>query len=174
VAEAVGCLVTLGTPHGLARLTNRYRHAGHEASAFLDSESPGAFFAPRTRYLSVGSGLEGGSFTGAAGRMADLFFSIAVGEETGTVGDGIVPSAAAHLEGAEQLTLEGVRHGMIGSPWYGDERIIEQWWPTALRLWHEAIQARSAHAPRTAAGVNGHEALELEVAGWSSGSSSGS
>ncbi|MDQ3937297.1 MAG: hypothetical protein M3253_01300, partial [Chloroflexota bacterium] len=43
VAEAVGCLTTLGTPHMLADLPNRYRHAGHEASAFLDRETPGAY-----------------------------------------------------------------------------------------------------------------------------------
>ena len=70
-AEAVGCLVTLGTPHGLGRLANRYRHASHVAVEFLDRESPGAFFAPRTAYLSVGSRLQAGRFHGpvwAAGR----------------------------------------------------------------------------------------------------------
>lgn len=148
VAEAVGCLVTLGTPHALARLTNRYHHAGHEASAFLDRASPRAFFAPRTSYLTVGSRFEGGSFSGTMDRMAYRFFSIVVGEETGTVGDGIVPAAAAHLDGAEQLTLEGVCHGMIGSPWYGDESVIEKWWPTAVRLWGEALQVRAPKDPR--------------------------
>ncbi len=174
VAEAIGCLVTLGTPHGLALLANRYRHAGHEASAFLDREVPGAFFAPRTGYLTVGSSLEGGSFSGAAGRLADEFFSIAVGAETGTTGDGIVPDAAAHLDGAEQLTLDDVRHGMIGSPWYGDEPIIDEWWPTAVRLWREALEARSEGGSSAVAGANGREPLEFDIAGWSSGSSSGS
>ena len=174
VAEAVGCLVTLGTPHGLARLSNRYRHAGHEAAAFLDREAPGAFFAPRTRYLTIGSGFQGDAFPGRVGRLANQFFSIAVGEETGTAGDGIVPAAAVHLDGAEQMTLDGVRHGMIGSPWDGDEPVLEQWWPTAIRLWREALATRSRSPSQPAAGANGRKALELEVAGWSSGSSSGS
>ena len=143
VAEAVGCLVTLGTPHGLARLRNRYRHAGHEAAAFLDRQAPGAFFAPRTRYLTIGSGFEGHVFSGRVDRLANQFFSIAVGEETGTAGDGIVPAAAVHLDGAEQMTLDGVRHGMIGSPWYGDEHVIQQWWPTADHLWREALETRA-------------------------------
>ena len=151
VADAVGCLVTLGTPHGLARLSNRYRHAGHEAAAFLDREAPGAFFAPRTRYVTVGSGFQEDAFSGRVGRLADQFFSIVVGEETGTTGDGIVPAAAVHLDGAEQMTLDGVRHGMIGSPWYGDEQVIEQWWPTAVRLWREALATRAAEPSEAAA-----------------------
>jgi len=143
VAEAVGCLVTLGTPHGLARLANRYHHAGHEAAAFLDRQTPGAFFGPRTAYLTVGSSSPGAALTGAVGRLSDEVFSMVVGRETAGLGDGIVPVAAVHLEGATQLTYEDVRHGMIGSPWYGDDRIIERWWPVALRLWRAALAARA-------------------------------
>lgn len=146
VAEAVGCLVTLGTPHGLAQLPNRFWHAGHDASAFLDRESPGAFFAPRTGYLSVGSAHAATALPGLAGRGVDEFFSIAVGEDTRRLGDGIVPAAAVHLHGAEQLTFDDVVHGMIGTPWYGDDTIIDRWWPSALRLWRAALAARSAPA----------------------------
>ena len=142
VAEAVGCLVTLGTPHGLARLANRYQHAGHAATAFLDRATPGAYFAPRTSYLSIGARTPGAEFPGLGGVAANEFFSIAVGDETQALGDGIVPFAAVHLEGAEQLTFDDVRHGMIGSPWYGDDALVDRWWPTALRLWRTALAAR--------------------------------
>jgi pimeloyl-ACP methyl ester carboxylesterase len=144
VAEAVGCLVTLGTPHGLAQLTNRYRHAGHEAAAFLDRTAPGAHFAPRTSYLTVGSSYEGATFPGLAGRLATEVFSMVVGSDSATAaGDGIVPSGAAHLPGARQLTFDDARHGHIGSNWYGADEMIDRWWPTALELWHEALRARS-------------------------------
>ena len=148
VAEAVGCLVTLGTPHGLAGVPNRYQHAGHAAAAFLDRTSPGAYFAPRTAYLSIGARTPGAAFPGLGGELANEFFSIAVGDETRAMGDGIVPYSAVHLEGARQLTFDDVRHGMIGTPWYGDEEIIDRWWPTALELWRAALAARTTAQSR--------------------------
>lgn len=142
VAEAVGCLVTLGTPHGLADIPNRYRHAGHHATAFLERETPGAHFAPRTSYLTVGSGFPEAAFPGVAGRLAGEVFSMVVGTDTQALGDGIVPAASVHLEGAEQMTFDDVRHGMIGTPWYGDDAILDRWWPVAVQLWRDAIAAR--------------------------------
>lgn len=143
VAEAVGCLVTLGTPHRLDELAGRYHHAGHDATEFLNRETPGAFFAPRTAYLSVGSAFPQAVFGGIVGRLADQVFSMIVGTDTQTTGDGIVPAAAVHLPGAEHITFDDVRHGMIGAPWYGDEQIIDRWWPTALRVWGQALDARA-------------------------------
>jgi hypothetical protein len=143
VAEAVGCLVTLGTPHGLHRLTNRYHHAGHAALKFLDEATPGAHFAPRTSYLSVGGRTPGAEFPGVAGDLANQMFGVAVGRETQALGDGIVPFSAVHLEGATQLTYEDVRHGMVGAPWYGDDAMLDRWWPVAIDLWQAALKARS-------------------------------
>lgn len=142
VSEAVGCLVTLGTPHMLADLNNRYHHAGHDAVEFLEREIPGAHFAPRTGYLTVGSSNRHAPSQGLVGRLSDEIFSMVVGRDDEAQGDGIVPSAAAHLAGAHQLTYEDVRHGHIGANWYGDERMIERWWPQAIRLWREALEAR--------------------------------
>lgn len=143
VAEAVGCLVTLGTPHGLAGLTNRYHHAGHSALEFLDKATPGAYFAPRTSYLSVGGRTPGAEFPGLAGDAANELFGVAVGRETQALGDGIVPFSAVHLDGATQLTYDDVRHGMVGAPWYGDDVMLDRWWPVALELWRAALKARS-------------------------------
>jgi hypothetical protein len=146
VGDAVGCLVTLGTPHKLAWLPNRYRHAGHEASAFLDRESPGAFFAPRTTYLSVGSTYPMAAFPGVVGKAAREVFSVIVGDDTSGVGDGIVPFSAVHLEGAEQMTFDDARHGHIGANWYGSDAIVDRWWPAAVRLWQSALAARAQGA----------------------------
>jgi hypothetical protein len=145
VAEAVGCLVTLGTPHGLAQLHNRYHHAGHEAASFLEQVTPGAYYAPRTAYLTVGSSYRGAAFPGVVGKLAGEVFSMVVGSDTSDpAGDGIVPSAAVHLPGAEQLTFEDARHGHIGHDWYGSDRLIDRWWPRAVELWHEALRARAS------------------------------
>jgi hypothetical protein len=168
VAEAVGCLVTLGTPHGLAQLDNRYWHAGHEAAAFLDRLTPGAYFAPRTSYLTVGSSYREAALPGVAGRVVGEVFTTIVGSDTAVAaGDGLVPSAAVHLPGAEQITFEDARHGHIGSNWYGADQMIDRWWPRAVALWQDALEARGFDANRD-------ERLELAVAGWSSGSSLGS
>ncbi len=192
VAEAVGGLVTLGTPHGLTGLPNRYRHAGHEAAAFLERETPGAWFAPRTAYLTVGARNVSAKLSGRSGRTYHDVFRVMLGDETELVGDGIVPVAAVHLEGAHQLTYDDVVHGMFGGQWYGDDRVIDRWWPTAVDLWHQALAARAHGEPpigpshpdqspamesaveSASAGQDLQKSLEFEVAGWSSGSSSGS
>ena len=146
-AAKVGCLVTLGSPHGLADLPNRYRHAGHDAAEFLDRVSPGAFFAPRTGYLTVGASFTAARFRGVLGRLVTEVFSIIIGEEIASAGDGIVPAAVVHLQGARQVTYDDVRHGVIGAPWYGDEAVIDRWWPLALELWQDALHARFAEEP---------------------------
>ncbi|CAN5170688.1 lipase [soil metagenome] len=175
VADAVGCLVTLGTPHRLADLDSRYHHAGHEAAAFLGQHSPGAFYAPRTSYLSVGSRRPLTRPAGPLGRAVLEFFELVVGgASTQATGDGIVSTAASQLEGAEGLILDDVLHGHIGSPWYGDDHVIERWWPAAERLWRAALVERGIAAGWGGAGQDRPEALDFAVAGWSSGSSSGS
>ncbi|KAG6593743.1 hypothetical protein SDJN03_13219, partial [Cucurbita argyrosperma subsp. sororia] len=47
-------------------------------------------------------------------------------------GDGVVPEVSAHLEGAINVSFEGVYHSPVGSddelrPWYGSPSILDQW-----------------------------------------------
>ncbi|XP_073102116.1 uncharacterized protein [Elaeis guineensis] len=47
-------------------------------------------------------------------------------------GDGVVPEMSAHLEGALNMSLDGVCHSPIGSddrmrPWYGSPSVLEKW-----------------------------------------------
>ena len=46
-------------------------------------------------------------------------------------GDGITPVATAHLDGADNVTLEGVFHTPLGSsddrPWYGTPAVLDRW-----------------------------------------------
>ncbi|KAJ3694020.1 hypothetical protein LUZ60_009500 [Juncus effusus] len=47
-------------------------------------------------------------------------------------GDGVVPEIAAHLEGALNLSLDGVYHSPVGSndhtrPWYGSPSVVQKW-----------------------------------------------
>jgi hypothetical protein len=154
VAEAVGCLATLGTPHRLFDVPSRYQHAGHAASAFLERETPGAFFAPRTSYLTVTSGDVAPGYPGPLGRVFDEVFSVIVGEQATAAGDGIVPAEVAHLDGAERLTLDGVVHGFIGDNWYGADEIVDRWWPRAVELWQQALAERERAAAGSSASAS--------------------
>jgi hypothetical protein len=47
-------------------------------------------------------------------------------------GDGVVPEVSAHLDGALNISLDGVYHSPVGSddvirPWYGSPDVLEQW-----------------------------------------------
>lgn len=154
VSDRVGALVTLGTPHELAQQPFSFAHAGIEAAAFLSRHAPGARFAPRTAYVTVGSDLVRPTVAPARhlwDRLLGALFRFAVGPTTDAGGDGIVQLSAVHLSGARQLSFHDVRHGHFGSPWYGDDEVVDRWWPVAVELWREALAVREgagAGAPR--------------------------
>ncbi len=57
--------------------------------------------------------------------------SLQVCGEANVWGDGVVPEMSAHLEGAINLTLDGVYHSPVGAneerPWYGTTSILDRW-----------------------------------------------
>jgi hypothetical protein len=161
VADDVGCLVTLGTPYRFDPEVAGWRHAGVRATAFVDSHTPGAWFAPRTAYLSVGSRLVTPSplrLSLSPARFGHLVTRIAVGQTAGVGGDGLVDEGRVHLPGARQLTFDDVLHGTFGGPWYGDERIIDRWWPLALEAWRDALAARA-----TSSGAGARTQLPIDT-----------
>lgn len=47
-------------------------------------------------------------------------------------GDGVVPEVSAHLEGALNISLDGVYHSPVGSdgtirPWFGSASVLKKW-----------------------------------------------
>jgi hypothetical protein len=147
VAGAFGALVTLGTPHHPAEPHGWQNRAGYDATQYLDRTIPGAWFAPRTGYLSVGSRYaEGGrrDDPDRRRRRTGRLYAVVGGEATRTGwGDGLIPEGLVHLEGARQLTLEGVIHGQsMGARWYGSDAVMDSWWPTALDVWRQGLEAR--------------------------------
>ena len=142
--EHVGAIVTLGTPHRYGA-RRRWSRLTWEAASFLDRVAPGAYWAPRVGYLSVGSRyVEGGGWrTGwtrwSAGRFYATF--LGGGAERGW-GDSLVPADACDLDGARCITLEGIAHGQAIAAWYGDEPGLDGWWDAAVETWHDALVAR--------------------------------
>jgi len=153
MAPQVGCLVTLGSPHALHHAPLPSVHEGVRLAAFLARAAPGAHHAPATAYLTVASDAvrpprapTTPARRGPVARLQHAFFRRITGPTLSAGSDGIVSLSLAHLDGARQLTLHDTLHGVIGSPWYGDDLAVDQWWPVAVRSWHEAVAGRPPSA----------------------------
>lgn len=115
----VNTLVTLGTPHiSQERWTKRNLD-------FVKNNYPGAFY-PHVRYVCVaGKAIYGKQRLGSW--LAYNSYLLTCGKGN-CWGDGIIPIEVAHLEGAINITLEGVMHSPL-SPgiWYGSASILPFW-----------------------------------------------
>ncbi|HEY9846694.1 MAG TPA: alpha/beta fold hydrolase [Candidatus Caenarcaniphilales bacterium] len=125
----VATLVTLGTPHSSQeRWTRRNLD-------FVNGTYPGAFY-PDVRYVCVA----GKAIYGEKSRQWTKWFSYKSYELTSGQGhcwgDGVTPIEAAHLEGADNLVLEGVMHSprvsrggaSLGAHlWYGSPEPLKAW-----------------------------------------------
>ncbi len=125
--RAVKTLVSLGTPH-----TSQERWTRKNLD-FVNTTYPGAFYA-QIRYVCVaGKAIFGQKSWPLARWFTYQSYQLTCG--TGLAwGDGVTPVESAHLEGAENLTLDGVLHAprsqspdCPGAPWYGSEPIIPAW-----------------------------------------------
>lgn len=117
--ERVATLVTLGTPHVSQERWTRWN------LDFVNNNYPGAFY-PDVRYVCVA----GKSIFGERRRGSWLAYSsyqLTCGQGN-CWGDGITPITAAHLAGAENLVVEGVKHSpKAAGLWYGSPQIIPSW-----------------------------------------------
>lgn len=114
----VKTLVTLGTPHfSQERWTKRNLD-------FVKTHYPGAFHKT-VRYVCVAGksahGTQNGNWFTASS------YQITCGQKN-CWGDGVTPIEAAHLEGAENLTLDHVWHSpRPGRLWYGSASVVPLW-----------------------------------------------
>jgi hypothetical protein len=127
-AEAVGLwdarakiatLITLGTPQiSCEKLTKKNLD-------FVNDNYPGAFY-PEIRYICVaGKSIYGKKRFGYCLTYSSYQMICGVGN---TWGDGITPVTAAHLAGAKNITIEGVKHSPNTSGvWYGSPAVRSQW-----------------------------------------------
>jgi hypothetical protein len=144
----IGAIVTLGTPHRVGQTDLIGRGLARAATAFAERAVPGAAYAPTTGYLAVTSRFAVDPATRRLRRRVEDRVSRSLlpdpdPELTAIEGDGLVPSRAAYLDGAENLVLDGFVHGQLGgAPWYGSSAAIDVWWPRAVAIWREALLAR--------------------------------
>ena len=118
--ERVSTLITLGSPHQNPERARLRR--------YVERRLPGAFYAPRVRYVTVAGRAIAGSLDGnSRQRRAGWFYDHLTGSRE-LWGDGLVPVESALLEGAEELVLDGVHHAPVfGTPWYGSPDIVGLW-----------------------------------------------
>ncbi|BAY29628.1 hypothetical protein NIES2107_14710 [Nostoc carneum NIES-2107] len=112
-------LITLGTPHISQERWTRWN------LDFVKNNYPGAFYQ-NVRYVCVaGKTIFGERRPGSWLAYSSYQLTCGTGN---TWGDGITPIAAAHLDGAENLVIAGVRHSPR-SPgiWYGSPEILQTW-----------------------------------------------
>lgn len=117
--RVVATLITLGTPHISQERWTRWN------LDFVNNNYPGAFYK-NVRYVCVA----GKTIFGQKRRGSWLAYSsyqLTCGQGN-TWGDGITPIAAAHLEGAENIVIEGVRHSPRSrGDWYGSPEALKAW-----------------------------------------------
>ncbi len=116
----VSTLVTLGTPHVSQERWTRWN------LDFVKNNYPGAFYR-HVRYICVAGKTIYGRRRGSW--LAYSSYQLTCGQGN-CWGDGITPIAAAHLEGAENLVLEGVNHSPRSAGlWYGSPEVLPSWVP---------------------------------------------
>ncbi len=116
--DRVATLITLGTPHVSGERWTR------KNLDFVNQNYPGAFY-PDVRYVCVA----GKAIYGEKRLDNWLTYSsyqLTCGDGN-CWGDGITPIAAAHLTGAENLTLEGALHAPAAGLWYGSPQFLASW-----------------------------------------------
>jgi pimeloyl-ACP methyl ester carboxylesterase len=115
----VSVLVTLGTPHvSQERWTKRNL-------GFVKQTAPGAFY-PDVRYVCVAGKAAYGERS-LQGWFTYSSYELTCGQGN-CWGDGVTPIEAAHLAGAENLTLAGVMHSpRPGGTWYGSPEPLRTW-----------------------------------------------
>ncbi|XP_047340348.1 uncharacterized protein LOC124943936 [Impatiens glandulifera] len=147
-ASRVSLLLTLGTPHlpapkGIPGVIDQTRGLLN----YVEKNCSKPVYTPELRYVCVaGRYLQGARLFGNSDVEVDMvpkpvptFRERFVGQgykqvcgEANVWGDGIVPETWAHLEGAMNISLDGVYHSPVGSdelsrPWYGSPTVVEQW-----------------------------------------------
>ena len=115
----IATLITLGTPQISCKKWTK------KNLDFVNDNYPGAFY-PEVRYVCVaGRSIYGKQRLGHCLTYSSYQMICGAGN---TWGDGITPVTAAHLAGAMNITIEGVKHSPnTAGIWYGSPEARSRW-----------------------------------------------
>jgi pimeloyl-ACP methyl ester carboxylesterase len=122
----VATLTTLGTAH------TTYEVWVKQFAGIVNKRYPGAYYA-HIAYTSVaGRSVQGRRMGNPEEVLAYRSYKTSFGDGH-QIGDGIIPTAACYLEGADNLVIEGARHAPYNAPrtWYGARGVIPLWFEQA-------------------------------------------
>ncbi|CAK0738527.1 hypothetical protein CVIRNUC_001055 [Coccomyxa viridis] len=132
--EQIDRLVTLGSPHQAPPKDLKLVDQTRGILTWVTDNVPGNFHQEVGYATVAGKWMKGARLRGSGGSLPQKLVGLGYQQVCGNPevwGDGITPVPAAHLEGAEQITLDGVYHSPLGGgtsrPWYGSPDIIDQW-----------------------------------------------
>lgn len=114
----IASLISLGTPHRSLEPWTR-RNLG-----FVNDNYPGAFHTGVKYVCVAGKAVYGEKKLSRWLAYSSYELTCGVGN---TWGDGITPIEAAHLDGAENLVVEGVNHSPRSGKWYGSAAVSDVW-----------------------------------------------
>lgn len=114
----VSSLITLGTPHRSLEPWTR-RNLG-----FVNDNYPGAFHDGIKYVCVAGKAVYGKKSLSRWLAYSSYELTCGIGNSWG---DGIIPIEAAHLDGAENLVIDGVNHSPRSGTWYGSDAITAIW-----------------------------------------------
>lgn len=116
----VGRLITLGSPH----LSREY--FTRRVTSWVNGHYPGAYYST-VQYVTVAGRAIRGDLRGSWREKA-VYVQYRTQTGNGVEwGDGVVPVAVAHLDGATQLTLDGVQHVQGRPNGYDDPQVLSRW-----------------------------------------------
>ncbi|EIE27676.1 alpha/beta-hydrolase [Coccomyxa subellipsoidea C-169] len=134
--DGIDRLVTLGSPHLAPPKDKGLVDQTRGILNWVTDNCPDNFHQ-HIQYVTVaGKLVKGAKLRGGGGTLAQKLVGLGYQQVCGEAevwGDGITPLPSAHLQGAEQITLEGVYHSPLGAgagdsrPWYGSPGVIERW-----------------------------------------------
>lgn len=152
----VSLLLTLGTPHlpppkGVFDQTRGLLH-------YVQQNCSKPVYTPQLKYVCIaGRYIKGARLFGNSNQLvsqpaaANAIINTSAAPNTTTLrarfvgqgykqvcgqadvwGDGVVPEVSAHLDGALNISFDGVYHSPVGAddqtrPWYGSPHVLDQW-----------------------------------------------
>lgn len=118
----VRSIITLGTAHSTVEVWVA------QFAGMINQRYPGAFY-PHISYRSVaGRGVRGQQLGSVEAMIAWRSYQVSFGNGAQD-GDGVIPTAACYLAGADNLIIDGARHVPYNAPrtWYGAPDVVPLW-----------------------------------------------